>query len=119
MNKVSYALGMTLGANLKGSGVSELDFEQVKNGLKDVLEGNKTEVSEQEAQAILNDYFGKLQAKQFDEVKAKGEEFLKENAKKEEVTVTASGLQYEVITKGEGAVPKSTDRVKVHYHGTL
>lgn len=119
MNKVSYALGMTLGANLKGSGVSELDFEQVKNGLKDILEGNKTEVSEQEAQAMLNDYFGKLQAKQFDEVKAKGEEFLKENAKKEEITVTASGLQYEVITKGEGAVPKSTDRVKVHYHGTL
>ncbi len=119
MNKVSYALGMTLGANLKGSGVSEFDFEQVKNGLKDILEGNKTEVSEQEAQAMLNDYFGKLQAKQFDEVKSKGQEFLKENAKREEVTVTDSGLQYEVITKGEGAVPKSTDRVKVHYHGTL
>ncbi len=119
MNKVSYALGMTLGANLKGSGVSELDFEQVKNGLKDVLECNKTEVGEQEAQAILNDYFGKLQAKQFDEVKSKGQEFLKENAKREEVTVTDSGLQYEIITKGEGDVPKSTDRVKVHYHGTL
>ncbi len=119
MNKVSYALGMTLGANLKGSGVSELDFEQVKNGLKDILEGNKTEVSEQEAQTILNDYFTKLQSKQFGEVKEKGQEFLKENAKKENITVTDSGLQYEIITKGEGEVPKSTDRVKVHYHGTL
>ncbi|PIF02318.1 MAG: peptidylprolyl isomerase [Paludibacter sp.] len=119
MNKVSYALGMTLGANLKGSGVSKVDFEQVTKGLKDIIEGNTTEMSQQEAQVVLNDYFTKLQSEQFGEVKEKGQEFLKQNAKREEVSVTESGLQYEIITKGEGAIPTATDTVKVHYHGTL
>ncbi len=119
MNKVSYALGMTLGANLKGSGVSKVNFEQVTKGLKDIIEGNNTELSQQEAQAVLNDYFTKLQAEQFGEVKEKGQEFLRKNAEREEVSVTESGLQYEIITKGDGAIPTATDTVKVHYHGTL
>ncbi len=119
MNKVSYAFGMTLGANLKESGVSKIDFEQLTKGLKDVIEKNNTEVSQQEAQTILNNYFTQLQSEQFGEVKEKGQEFLKKNAERAEVSVTKSGLQYEILTKGEGAIPKATDKVKVHYHGTL
>lgn len=89
------------------------------DGIKDVFEGNEPKVTYKEAQQILNEYFAKLQQEVSAAVKSLGEQFLAENAKRAEVKTSASGLQYEVLTEGTGAKPKATDKVRVHYEGTL
>ncbi len=119
MDKVSYALGMSIGQNLKSSGFNAVNAEDFLSGLNIVLNGEKTEMSFEEAQTVLNQYFAELQAKAAGQNKENGEKYLSENAKKDGVTVLASGLQYEVITMGEGAKPKLDDTVSCHYHGTL
>jgi len=119
MKKVSYALGLSLGNNLVNSGVTELDYQSLAKGIQDVLEKNKPEMSYQEAQAAINDFFQELQEKVSAGAKKEGQEFLETNAKRSEVVTLPSGLQYEVITAGSGNTPKASDTVKVHYHGTL
>ncbi len=117
-DRVSYSLGVLLAQNLKNQGLTDLDFKSMVKGIEDVLQGNETEIDVQECSSIVNDHIRGLQMKQFEEVKKAGEEFLTENGKRSEVITTASGLQYEVIKEGTGPKPKSTDKVKVHYHGT-
>lgn len=119
MEKVSYALGLSLGNNLLSSGIKSLNYEKLAKGIQDVLESKKPEISYQEAQTIINDFFSELQEKVGGEAKKQGEEFLAANGKRPEVTTLASGLQYEVITAGNGVTPQASDTVKVHYHGTL
>lgn len=119
MEKVSYALGLSLGNNLMGSGVSSLDYAKLAQGIKDVMEQNEPEISYQEAQSVINEFFQNLQAKMSEKTIAEGKQFLTENAKRPEVKTTASGLQYEVITEGTGKKPVASDQVKVHYEGTL
>lgn len=119
MDKVSYALGLSLGNNLLSSGISELNIEKLAKGIKDVLEQNKPEISFEEAQEVINDYFQNLQSSAGEKALQEGKEFLAANAKRETVVTLPSGLQYEIITKGSGATPKASDKVKVHYHGTL
>lgn len=119
MEKVSYALGVSLGSNLKNNGFDGLDYGQLAAGITDLMEGNELKMSIQEAQNIINEYFTALQAKAHEENITSGKKFLEENAKREGVVTTASGLQYEVLTPGSGAVPAASDKVKVHYHGTL
>jgi len=119
MDKVSYALGLSLGNNLLGSGVTSLNYAKLAQGIQDVLEQNQPEISFQEAQTTINEFFTALQAKVSEQVIAQGEAFLAENAKRPEVVTLESGLQYEVITKGEGNTPASSDTVKVHYQGSL
>jgi FKBP-type peptidyl-prolyl cis-trans isomerase FklB len=119
MEKISYALGVSLGNNLKNSGLSGLSFQKLSDGIKDVMQGDKLEMSIQEAQTLINDYFQQLQEKAFEQNIQEGKNFLAENAKRAEVKTTASGLQYEIITEGKGATPKASDSVTVHYHGTL
>jgi len=119
MKKVSYALGLSLGNNLLGSGVTTLDYAQMAKGIQDVMEQKEPEISYQEAQTIIGEFFQNLQAKMAEKAQGEGKVFLEANAKRAEVTTLASGLQYEVLTQGEGAVPSATDSVKVHYHGTL
>jgi FKBP-type peptidyl-prolyl cis-trans isomerase FklB len=119
MKKVSYALGLSLGNNLLGSGVTSLDYAQLAKGIQDVMEQKEPEISYQEAQTIIGEFFQNLQAKMAEKAQGEGKAFLEANAKRAEVTTLASGLQYEVLTKGEGAVPSAADSVKVHYHGTL
>jgi FKBP-type peptidyl-prolyl cis-trans isomerase FklB len=119
MDKVSYALGLSLGNNLLGSGVTSLNYAKLAQGIQDVLEQNQPEISFQEAQSTINEFFTALQAKVSEQVIAQGEAFLAENAKRPEVVTLESGLQYEVITKGEGNVPVAADTVKVHYQGSL
>lgn len=119
MEKVSYALGLSLGNNLLGSGVTALDYAQLAKGIQDVMEQKEPEISYQEAQTIIGDFFQNLQAKMSEKAQGEGKAFLEANAKRAEVVTLASGLQYEVMTKGEGATPSASDSVKVHYHGTL
>lgn len=119
MDKVSYAIGLSMGQNLMGSGVKKMEYADLAAGIKDVLEGNKPQISYQEAQEVLGKFFQELEEKVAGEAKKAGEEFLAANAKREGVKVTASGLQYEVLEASLGQKPKATDTVKVHYEGTL
>ncbi len=119
MDKISYALGLSLGNNLISSGISTLNYTKLAKGIQDVLEQNQPEISYQEAQNVINDFFQQLQEKVSEKAISEGKAFLAENGKRAEVKTTASGLQYEVMTEGNGAIPKASDQVKVHYHGTL
>lgn len=119
MEKISYALGMNLAANLKSSGIESIEYAQFSKGLEAAFEGKEAEMSAEEANALLQKFFGELQEKQSAGVIQAGKEFLAENAKKEGVVTLESGLQYEVITEGNGDKPKATDQVECHYHGTL
>ena len=119
MDKISYAIGLSMGQNLMGSGVTSLDYADLAAGIKDVLEKNQPQISYQEAQQVLGKFFSELEQKIAGEAKAAGEAFLAENAKREGVKVTESGLHYEVLEATIGQKPKATDKVRVHYEGTL
>ena len=119
MDKISYAIGLSMGQNLMGSGVTSLEYADLAAGIKDVLEKNQPQISYQEAQQVLGKFFSELESKIAGEAKAAGEAFLAENAKREGVKVTESGLQYEVLEATIGQKPKATDKVRVHYEGTL
>ena len=127
MDKLSYALGLGIGQQLKQMGLRDaLKIEDFAQSITDVLQGNQLKVSNQDAQKIVNEFFTKqeaeLQAKKAEAGKAAKEEgkaFLEANAKKEGVVVRPSGLQYEVITEGNGKHPKATDKVQCHYEGRL
>ena len=119
MDKISYAIGLSMGQNLMGSGVTSLEYADLAAGIKDVLEKNQPQISYQEAQQVLGKFFSELEEKIAGEAKAAGEAFLAENAKREGVKVPESGLQYEVLEATIGQKPKATDKVRVHYEGTL
>jgi len=119
MEKVSYSLGVNVAKSVKSQGLESIDSDAIAKAFKDVFEGNTLEISEEEANIVLQDYFGKLaNEKQKVNVEA-GQKFLDENAKRDGVITTATGLQYEVLKEGSGDSPKETDNVTVHYHGTL
>ena len=119
MEKVSYALGMSLGNNLLQSGITALDYTRLARGIQDVLEGRTPEMSYQEAQTAINNFFAELQRKAGQKNREEGQTFLAANAQRPEVVTLPSGLQYEVVREGTGAKPKPSDTVEVHYHGTL
>lgn len=119
MNKVSYALGMSVANNILASGVKDLNVEEFVKAMKAVLNHETPEMATSEAQQVLNTYFTSLQEEQFKAFKEEGEKFLAENAKKEGVVTLPSGLQYKVVTEGTGVKPTATQQVKCHYEGTL
>jgi len=119
MEKVSYSLGVNVAKSVKNQGLTSIDSEAIAQAFTDVFEGNELKISEQESNLILQDYFGKL-AKEAQSANVEaGQKFLAENAKRDGVTTTSTGLQYEVLVAGTGDFPKETDQVTVHYHGTL
>ena len=120
--RVSYGVGRQLGDQLRNNPFKEFDVNAVQAGLADALAGSESQVSDE----LLNEAFAivskKLQEQEQAAAKEKaeeGEKFLAENAKREEVTVTDSGLQYEILTEGSGDKPTAESTVRVHYHGTL
>ncbi len=119
MNKISYALGLSLGSNLKNSGFDQIQYSDLSKGMEDLMEGKDLQMSLQEAQNLINDYFQELQKKAHQANIEEGKSFLEDNAKRPEVTTLKSGLQYEILSAGDGETPKASDKVKVHYHGTL
>lgn len=127
MDKLSYALGLGIGQQLKQMGLKDsLVIEDFAASIVDVINDNELKVAHQEAQAIVNAFFQEMEAKQNaakaeagKAAKKEGEAFLAENAKKEGITVTKSGLQYEVLSEGTGKKPKATDTVRCHYEGRL
>ncbi|HRR58828.1 MAG TPA: FKBP-type peptidyl-prolyl cis-trans isomerase [Paludibacteraceae bacterium] len=122
MDKLSYALGLSFGQSLRQNRIQGIDYESFAKGVEAMCEGKMPEISVQEAQKLLDAYFSEIESKQQaagKEQKSASEKFLAENAKKAGVITTASGLQYEILKEGRGQKPTATDKVKVHYHGTL
>jgi len=119
LENVSYGFGVNIAQNMKQQGMNEMNAEVLAQGIKDYLEGSELAIPEEQIQGILQAYFQKLQEKQFGKNIEEGKNFLAENAKRDEVTVLESGLQYEVVTAGDGPKPKANDKVTTHYHGTL
>ena len=119
MDKISYAIGLSMGQNLRSSGVTRLEYADLAKGIQDVLEGQKPQITYQEAQTILGRFFSDLESRIAGEQKKAGEDFLAANAKRAEVKTTPSGLQYEILEATIGQKPKATDKVRVHYEGTL
>ena len=119
MDKVSYALGIGIGRQLADMGANDIVTEDFAAAMKDVLTGAELKIDEAEAQALVQEYLQKKGEEKVKAVKAEGENFLAENAKKEGVVTQPSGLQYQVLKEGNGKSPKATDQVKCHYEGTL
>ena len=119
MDKFSYAIGLGSGQNLLSMGAQGINVEDFAQAIADVLNRKETAISHNEAREIVNKYFAELEAKMNAENIEKGKAFLAENAKKEGIITLPSGLQYQVITEGNGKKPSATDRVKCHYEGTL
>ena len=119
-DSASYAYGIILANAVKRQLNNELNRDMVVTGLSAALRGDSVQLSPEAANRIFGDYTKNAQAKAAEEGKKEGMKFLEENKKRKEVMTTASGLEYEILTKGTGTVsPKPTDKVQVHYHGTL
>ena len=119
MDKLSYAIGLGIGQNLRGMGTNDLVVDDFAQAIKDVLEDNPKAIEDQEAHLIVNKYFEELGKKMSSSAIEEGNKFLEENKKKEGIITLPSGLQYEVITEGKGKKAKATDQVKCHYEGKL
>lgn len=119
MDSLSYSMGILVAQNLKQQGFTSLEGASFAKGLEDVMQDNKLEISLEQANQIAQTYLGEHKSKAHAGAIEAGKEFLAANSKKEGVTTLASGLQYEIITAATGPKPKASDKVSVHYHGTL
>lgn len=124
LERISYALGLSMGNNFRSSGIKEIDIKEFADGVAAVFAGSELKMSYDEAKEEIRKFFTALEEKQQEEANklaemnaAAGKAFLDENAKREEIVVTASGLQYEILQKGNGAQPNAADSVTVHYTG--
>ena len=123
LEKLSYSIGVVLNSQIEPFG--ELDFDQLVQGLRDARDA-ESQLSDAEIREIIAKAQADIRAKQreiaeqrAEQIKIAGEKYLTENARREGVTVTASGLQYEVIEAADGPMPASTDSVQVNYVGKL
>ena len=119
LDRVSYCFGLSIASNLISSGVTTINAEAFNDAMTTVFAGNMPEIMPDEANNILQDYFEKLQKERGGKAKAAGEKFLAENKTKEGVVALPSGLQYKILTEGNGVKPKASDTVKCHYEGRL
>jgi FKBP-type peptidyl-prolyl cis-trans isomerase FklB len=122
--RASYGIGRQIGDQLGSQPFDGMQISAVIEGISDVLEGRESQLSDADLKAAidnLNSQIQKKQEQQAGEHAEDGEKFLQENAKRDEVTVTASGLQYEIQHEGDGdgEKPAASSTVTVHYHGTL
>jgi FKBP-type peptidyl-prolyl cis-trans isomerase len=114
----SYALGMDVASSMKGSNINP-DLDEFFKGFKDAMGGGKTRLTEEEMGGKIQAAFVALMEKTNEGLKQAETDFLAESSKKPGVVITASGLQYEVISEGSGAKPAATDTVRVNYEGTF
>ena len=126
LDRISYALGLSMGNNFRSSGIEKINVQDFADGVAAVFYGSEPRMSYDEAKAEIQKFFTELQAKQDEAAKVMGEQnarageaFLTENGKRSEVKTTDSGLQYEVLEEGDGPRPEAGDQVVVHYTGKL
>ncbi|MBU0954512.1 MAG: FKBP-type peptidyl-prolyl cis-trans isomerase [Spirochaetes bacterium] len=116
--QTSYAFGVALGYSLQETKL-QFSYNELMRGISDVLEGNETEITQEEAYQVIQTAVEAEMAKVGEASAAAEAEYLAENGKRAGVVTTASGLQYEVISEGTGPKPAVSDLVKIHYEGTL
>ena len=119
MEKLSYALGLIIGNNLKGMNIEGLITGEFTRAVEQVLNGEKLEMTEVQAQGLVQEFLREQQEAAGKAAREAGENFLAENAKREGVKLTETGLQYEVLTPALGIKPTPTDTVTCHYEGRL
>lgn len=119
MDKFSYSLGIVLAQNLKNQNITSFEPDSLAKGINDVITGKDLEINPTEADNIIQEYLRASAMKNYQVNIEAGATFLAENAKKENITSLESGLQYEVLTEGNGPSPAPTDQVTTHYHGQL
>lgn len=126
LDRISYALGLSMGNNFRSSGIEKIDVADFADGVAAVFSGEKPRMTYDEAKEEIRKYFTAMEERQRAAAaeigkanRKAGEKFLAENSKRPEVKVTPSGLQYEVVKEGTGAMPEKGDQVKVHYTGRL
>lgn len=126
MDKISYALGLSMGNNFRATGIEKLSVKDFTDGVAAVYGEQELQMSYDEAKKVIREYFEKLEQSRQEEAAAAaqvneqaGKSYLEENGKRAEVVTTPSGLQYEVLEEGNGPQPQASDQVKVHYTGRL
>lgn len=126
LDRISYALGLSMGNNFKSSGIEKIDVADFADGVAAVYSGEKARMTYDEAKEEIRKFFTAMEERQraaaaeIGEANRKaGEAFLAENTKRQEVKTTPSGLQYEIVEEGDGPSPQSGDQVTVHYTGRL
>ena len=120
--QASYGVGFQMGEQLKSNPFDGLDIDAVAEGLRDAFSGETAQVDNNTLRNAFGEIHQRMQAAKAEQSNAlieEGEKFLADNAQREEITVTDTGLQYEVIETGEGSTPNADSTVRVHYHGTL
>lgn len=118
-DSLAYSLGVLIAGNLRQEGFGDLNAELISAGLKSALKGEATLISEEECNSIAREGSARRKMKQHDSNKTAGENYLAANKNRPGVVSLDDGLQYEVLKQGDGQKPKATDKVLVHYHGTL
>lgn len=123
-DSAGYAIGILVGNNNKeqvnnAPGGADINLDAMVAGFAKAAMGEETELTPEEADRIVREYFTSAGERQGQENLEAGNAFLEENKERPEVKVTDSGLQYEVLQEGDGPIPEEGDRVRVHYHGTL
>jgi len=110
---------MSMATQLMQTGLENLDVEAFVKAFTEIMKEEETTMSLEEASQHIQAYFSAKQNEMLQMNKQEGELFLSENKEKENVVTLPSGLQYEILTEGDGAIPTAKDKVKCHYHGTL
>jgi FKBP-type peptidyl-prolyl cis-trans isomerase FklB len=126
LDRISYALGLSMGNNFRASGIHELNVGDFADGVAAVFNGEQPKMTYDEAKAEIQKFFTEMEAQQqaqnakiAEANAAEGKAFLDKNGKRPEIKTTPSGLQYEVLVEGNGQMPTASDQVEVHYTGTL
>ena len=117
----SYAYGVLIGESLRQQGVdpSKVNMEDLVDGLLTSLEGEETAMTKEQCQAIVKQHAQAIQQEKAKAAKAEEDKFFAKNGKKKGIVTTASGIQYEILKEGNGAIPVASNKVTTHYHGTL
>ncbi len=118
-DSVSYAIGVNIARSLQQQNLDSIDPYIMVMGVNDVFGSRQLAIEDQKANMIIQNYLSVFRAKKMEANKIASQKFLDENKKRKGVITTASGLQYEILKKGTGPLPKTTDKVSVHYVGTL
>ncbi len=118
MDSVSYSLGVLFAQNFKSNGDVNIDAASMAKGFEEAMKGKET-INAERANQIFSKFMQEASQKKFLPTVEAGKKFLAENGARPSVKTTASGLQYEIMKDGTGEMPKATDKVTVHYHGTL
>jgi FKBP-type peptidyl-prolyl cis-trans isomerase len=119
IDSLSYAIGVQVAEYYKTQGVEKLNTDYVKKAFNDVLNNKPLAISEDECNMNIQQKLQQFMTKKISVVKEQGQKFLEENKKRAGVITLPDGMQYEIVTKGTGPIPKATDTVKANYIGTL